>query len=256
MPGHPPVSGRFAAQAAGNPEGGVNQVPYVDTWWPFADRTTVGVGVMAPPSTPGDRTPRVLEPRRRAGVAGRSPLDVRIGLARAVDAKDPSTRRHSERVADLSWVIGGALGWSSARRTLLREAALVHDVGKIAIPDAILFKPAELTPHEYETVKDHSRIGAEMLEGVMTAEQVAWVRGHHEWWDGGGYPDALVGERIPEGARVIAVADAWDAITSLRPYGIPRSTAQALEECRLHMGTQFWPPAVIALACVVHDLEG
>ncbi len=253
MPRHPPVAVRFAVQRAGNPGGGVNQVPYADSLWPFVDRTTVGAGVMAPPSTPGDRSPSVLEPRRRAGVVGRSPLQVRIGLARAVDAKDPSTRRHSERVAGLSCVIAGLLGWSSARRMLLREAALVHDVGKIAIPDAILFKPGELTPHEYATVKDHSRIGAQMLEGVMAAEQIAWVRGHHEWWDGGGYPDGLVGEEIPDGARVIAVADAWDAITSLRPYGIPRSTAQALEECRLHVGTQFWPPAVVALACAVHD---
>jgi HD-GYP domain-containing protein (c-di-GMP phosphodiesterase class II) len=182
-----------------------------------------------------------------------APLSARLGLARAVDAKDPSTRRHSERVADLSWAIAGALGWKTERRRLLHEAAIVHDVGKIAIPDQILFKPAKLTNGEYETVKDHSRIGAEMLEGVLTVEQVAWVRSHHEWWAGGGYPDGLVGEQIPDGARVIAVADAWDAITSWRPYGTPRSVEKAIAECRAHMGTQFWAPAVIALEQVIGD---
>lgn len=131
----------------------------------------------------------------------------------------------------------------------------MHDVGKIAIPDEILFKPAELTSHEYEMVKDHSRIGAEMLEGVMTQEQVSWVRAHHEWWGGGGYPDGLAGHAIPEGARVIAVADAWDAITSRRPYGVPRSTAEALAECHVHMGTQFWPPAVLALVQAIRHAE-
>jgi HD-GYP domain-containing protein (c-di-GMP phosphodiesterase class II) len=233
----------------------VNQFPYVNSLGPFGDRAPVGAGTMTPPHMPGTRVPRAITPPPRRGVEGQSPLSIRIGLARAVDAKDPSTRRHSERVADLSWVIADALGWSTSRRTLLHEAALVHDLGKIAIPDEILFKPDELTPHEYETVKGHSRIGAEMLEGVMTSEQVSWVRCHHEWWGGGGYPDGLVGAQIPEGARVIAVADAWDAITSWRPYGGPRSTAQALEECRLSMGTQFWPPAVIALGSAVQSVD-
>ena len=170
-----------------------------------------------------------------------------------MDAKDPSTRRHSERVADLAWAIAGALGWKPERRRLLHEAAVVHDVGKIAIPDQILFKPAKLTVSEYETVKDHSRIGAEMLESVLTAEQVSWVRSHHEWWAGGGYPDGLRGDAIPDGARVIAVADAWDALTSWRPYGTARSPDEAIAECRQFTGTQFWPPAVAALEQVIRE---
>lgn len=175
----------------------------------------------------------------------------RLGLARAVDAKDPYTRRHSDRVAELAGAIAAELGWASERCALLCEAAIVHDVGKIAIPDQILFKPGKLTDREYEAVKDHSRIGAAMLDGVLTTEQVAWVRGHHERWSGGGYPDGLSGEAIPDGARIIAVADAWDAIISDRPYEASRTPGEALRECRLHSGTQFWPAAVAALERVV-----
>ena len=127
----------------------------------------------APPSSPEQRHGSPRRTRPAPDVRLPAPLSARLGLARAVDAKDPSTRRHSERVADLSWAIAGALGWKPDRRRLLHEAAVVHDVGKIAIPDQILFKPARLSESEYETVKDHSRIGAEMLEGVLTAEQVA-----------------------------------------------------------------------------------
>lgn len=175
----------------------------------------------------------------------------RLGLARAVDAKDPYTRRHSDRVAALAAAIAAELGWDPERCVLIHEAAVVHDVGKIAIPDQILFKPGKLTVREYETVKDHSRIGAEMLDGVLSADQVAWVRGHHERWGGGGYPDGLAGDAIPEGARIIAVADAWDAIVSERPYLASRSADEALVECRTHAGTQFWPVAVDALERVV-----
>lgn len=207
----------------------------------------------APPSSPEQRQGARKRTRRTPDEQLPAPLSARLGLARAVDAKDPTTRRHSERVADLSWTIAGALGWKPDRRRLLHEAAIVHDVGKIAIPDQILFKPAKLTDGEYETIKDHSRIGAEMLEGVLTLEQVAWVRSHHEWWAGGGYPEGLVGDEIPDGARVLAVADAWDAITSWRPYGTPRSIDEAIAECRRSMGTQFWPPAVIALEQVIRE---
>src|SRR5690606_35803853 len=131
-------------------------------------------------------------------------------LARAVDAKDPSTREHSERVADLAVAIATALGWPVERAAALREAGLVHDVGKIAVPDALLAKPGRLTARELAVVRTHAAIGAEMLSDVLSPEQVAWVRGHHERWDGRGYPDGLAGDAIPEGARVLALADAWD----------------------------------------------
>jgi HD-GYP domain-containing protein (c-di-GMP phosphodiesterase class II) len=168
-------------------------------------------------------------------------------LARAVDAKDPSTREHSERVADLAVAIGEALGWPAELLGRLREAGLVHDVGKIGVPDAILFKPSRLTEREYREIMRHAAIGAEMVADVLDPRQVAWVRGHHERWDGRGYPDGLAGEAIPEGARVLALADAWDVMTSDRPYSAPLSVGDALAECRRCAGGQFWGRAVAAI---------
>jgi putative nucleotidyltransferase with HDIG domain len=168
-------------------------------------------------------------------------------LARAVDAKDSSTREHSERVADLAVAIATHLGWDSERLVRLREAGLVHDVGKIGVPDRILFKPDRLTPAEYDEIKKHAPIGAEMVADVLTEEQVAWVRGHHERWDGGGYPDALRDVEIPEGARILALADAWDVMISERPYTAALPVEAAAAEIRACSGTQFWPGAVEGL---------
>jgi len=165
-------------------------------------------------------------------------------LARAVDAKDPSTREHSERVADLAVALGTGLGWDVERLVRLREAGLVHDVGKIGVPDRILFKPARLTAAEYEEITRHAAIGAAMVADVLTAEQVSWVRGHHERWDGQGYPDGLAGAAIPDGARVLALADAWDVMTSVRSYHDPLAMGDALAECRRCSGTQFSPEVV------------
>ena len=170
-------------------------------------------------------------------------------LARVVNAKDPSTRRHSERVADLCAELAEGLGWAPERASLLREAGLVHDVGKIGIPDAILFTPGSLTPEEYETVKGHADLGARIVREALSEEQIGWVRSHHERWDGKGYPDRLTAEECPEGARIMALADAWDVMTSERPYTtVPSSPADAILECRAHAGSQFWPPAVDVLA--------
>lgn len=172
-------------------------------------------------------------------------------LARAVDAKDSSTRRHSERVAELSVALAGELGWPAERRARLREAAVVHDVGKIGVPDAILLKPGRLTPNEYETVKMHAALGAEMVNDILDAEQVTWVRAHHERHDGGGYPDGLAREEVPDGARLIAVADAWDVMTTSRPYRLPSGHDEALEECRRVAGSHFHPVAVAALEALM-----
>lgn len=168
-------------------------------------------------------------------------------LARAVDAKDSSTREHSERVADLAVQIAHVLDWDLPRIAELREAGLVHDVGKISVPDSILFKPDSLTPSELDRVRGHAAIGGEMVADVLTAEQVAWIRGHHERWDGSGYPDGLAQASIPVGARILALADSWDVMTTYRPYSPSMSTADALTECRRCSGTQFWPDAVRAL---------
>ena len=172
-------------------------------------------------------------------------------LAWAVDAKDPYTHRHSARVADLAVQIATALGWPVSRAAQLREAGLVHDVGKIAVPDAILFKPGPLTDGEREAVSAHAAVGARIVADVLSAEQAAWVRAHHERWDGTGYPDHLAGEDIPEEARVLALADSWDVIVSSRSYQAGRGVEAALAEVRRCAGSQFWPVAVDALARLV-----
>ena len=168
-------------------------------------------------------------------------------LARAVDAKDPTTQRHSERVGELARSLALELGWSRSAALHLYEAALVHDVGKIGTPDAILFKAGPLTSQEREVVQAHAALGAQIVTGVLSDEQVEWVRGHHERIDGTGYPDALVGDEIPEGARLLALADAFDAMASARLYSDPIPVAQVLERCRVARDTQFWGEAVDAL---------
>jgi diguanylate cyclase (GGDEF)-like protein/PAS domain S-box-containing protein len=172
-------------------------------------------------------------------------------LAWAVDAKDPHTHRHSARVADLAVRLATALGWTVTRAAQLREAGLVHDVGKIAVPDAILFKPGALSAPERREMCRHAEVGAAIVADVLSQEQAAWVRSHHERWDGGGYPDGLVGEDIPEEARLLALADSWDVIVSARSYKPARDLPEALAEVRRCSGTQFWPPAVEALERLV-----
>jgi HD-GYP domain-containing protein (c-di-GMP phosphodiesterase class II) len=168
-------------------------------------------------------------------------------LARVIDAKDPVTRRHSERVADLCARLAAAAGWEPARVARLREAALVHDVGKIGVPDAVLLKPARLAGEEYEVVKRHAALGAEIVADVLDAEQVTWVRSHHERPDGCGYPDGLSGDAIPDGAALLALADCLDTMTKSRPYSTPMPVADALAEIRALAGRQFTHAAVATL---------
>jgi diguanylate cyclase (GGDEF)-like protein/PAS domain S-box-containing protein/putative nucleotidyltransferase with HDIG domain len=196
-------------------------------------------------------TPEVVEALSAAERAerlerGQTLMGLRA-LARAVDAKDPSTQAHSERVSELSVRIARAAGLSAERTALLREAALIHDVGKIGVPDAVLFKPGRLTEDEYELVKQHADLGAEIAAEVLTPEQVSWIRAHHERWDGTGYPRGLTAEAIPPEACILALADAWDVMTNFRLYRRPVTTAEAMEECRRQAGTQFGPSFVLAL---------
>ncbi len=193
--------------------------------------------------SPGEHADRLEQAKTLAAVRA---------LATAVDAKDPSTQRHSERVADLAAQLAAIAGWDHNRIAQLRDAALVHDVGKIGIPDQILLKPGKLTASEYEQVKAHAALGAQMLLDLLNPEQVDWIRHHHERYDGNGYPDRIAGTGIAEGARLLAVADAWDAMTVARPYGTPRSPAEALRECREVAGTHLCPAAVAALV-TLHD---
>jgi diguanylate cyclase (GGDEF)-like protein len=168
-------------------------------------------------------------------------------LARAIDAKDPATREHSERVAELVGKLAKAADWSPERTLLLSEAALVHDVGKIGVPDELLRKAGPLTPDEHSQVAEHAELSARIVEGVLAPDQVEWIRTHHERPNGDGYPDGLVADEIPEGAALLAIADAWDVMTISRPYSSPKEVQEALEECRELVGEQFTATAVAAL---------
>jgi diguanylate cyclase (GGDEF)-like protein len=168
-------------------------------------------------------------------------------LARAVDSRDAYTGSHSERVAALSARIAEQLGLPSEEVELMQLAGSLHDLGKLAIPEEILRKPAALTDTERLVLERHPQIGYRMLESLGVEPIADWVLHHHERWDGGGYPDGLEGERIPLGARVIFVADAFDAMTSNRLYRDPLTHEQAQHEVERCAGTQFDPGVVRAL---------
>jgi diguanylate cyclase (GGDEF)-like protein/PAS domain S-box-containing protein len=168
-------------------------------------------------------------------------------LARAVDAKDPSTQRHSERVAELASRLAQVRGWPPSRCEQLRESGLVHDVGKIGVPDAVLYKSGGLTSDERAQIMLHAALGAAIVSEVLSLEQVRWIRHHHERFDGRGYPDGLAAADIDEGSRLLALADAWDAMTVARHYAPRIPPAEAIELCSKLAGTQFAPEAVEAL---------
>ena len=168
-------------------------------------------------------------------------------LVRFLDARDPSTARHSETVAALAEGIGLQLGLDAQTVEQLRLAGLLHDLGKIGVPDAILRAPRPLTPDEFETVKRHPEFGHSLLEDLGIEPIGDWVLHHHEHWNGSGYPDGLAGQEIPLGARIVLVADAFEAITADRPYRRAQSAAAALAELNECAGTQFDPQVVTAL---------
>ena len=142
-----------------------------------------------------------------------------LGLANALEAKDQYTRGHSERVSALSRRLAAALGLAPAVVDVVAQAGLLHDIGKIGVPEAILRKPGPLSPQEWTIMRTHPVIGAQIVAPFEFFESASRViRHHHERWDGSGYPDGLVGESIPLEARIVAVADVFDALTSGRSY--------------------------------------
>ncbi len=168
-------------------------------------------------------------------------------LVTAVDNKDRYTRRHSEDVMTYSLEIGKQLGLDAETLHVLEVAALLHDVGKIGVPDAILRKPGMLTESEFEAIKHHAVMGAVIVSAVPGfTETLPAIQHHHERWDGGGYPDGLVGISIPLIARLMAVADAFSAMTTDRPYRKGMQEAQALEILQAGAGTQWDPDCVAA----------
>jgi HD-GYP domain-containing protein (c-di-GMP phosphodiesterase class II) len=168
-------------------------------------------------------------------------------LNATVEARDPYTGGHSKRVKDMSVAIGVQLGFDEQRLAALGHAALLHDVGKVAVPDAVLTKPEALTDEEFELIRRHPGEGAEIVGRLRRLRPlVPAVRHHHERWDGTGYPDGLSSTAIPEEAAIIALVDAWDAMTSDRPYRLALDPADALREVVEGRGTQFAPAVVDA----------
>lgn len=166
-------------------------------------------------------------------------------LSAAIDAKDQYTRGHSERVAMLSAMLAERVGYSSEEAERIRISGLVHDVGKIGVPEAVLCKPARLTDAEFEMIKRHPTIGHEIIKDIPDLQDLLpGVLHHHERWDGHGYPAGLAGEAIPRMARIMALADTFDAMSSNRAYrsGLPRE--KVFEEFRSCAGTQFDPELV------------
>ncbi len=177
-----------------------------------------------------------------------------ITIAKAVDAKDLRTSQHSERVSQYSVMIARELGWSEKKCEDLRKAAKMHDIGKIGIPDSILNKPARLTDEEYAVMKSHTSKGGEILKGVTLIPHVSeGANYHHERYDGRGYPNGLKGKDIPEIARIIGVADAFDAMTANRIYRKQMDFSYVLEEMRKGRGTQFDPEADDALLRLIES---
>jgi putative nucleotidyltransferase with HDIG domain len=177
-------------------------------------------------------------------------------LAAAVDAKDTYTRGHSDKVATYSTLIAEHLGLGHDQLTALEMAAYLHDIGKIGVPEAILLKPGKLSDDEMAQMRHHPLIGANILRPVAFPWAITpIVRHHHEFWDGKGYPAGLKGEEIPLLARILCVADSYEAMTADRPYREGRSAADAIEELHRCSGTQFDPRIVETMTAVIEELE-
>ena len=195
--------------------------------------------------------PDVIELAELKRLAGAKDREARLRaaatLANAVDARDAYSGNHSQRVAELAVRLGERIGLSREELELTRLAGSLHDLGKLALPENLLRKPAPLTVPEWTVLKEHASLGSRMLESLGIGSVAEWVLHHHERWDGTGYPDGLAGTEIPLGARILFVADAFDAMTSDGLYGKPCSADDALTEVVLCAGTQFDPSVVAAL---------
>ena len=178
-------------------------------------------------------------------------------LATAIDAKDKYTNGHSSRVAEYTRMIAARAGYSKDDQDEIYMMGLLHDVGKIGVPDSVINKPAKLTDEEFELIKKHPVIGSEILESIKENPKLAMgARWHHERYGGGGYPDGISGEDIPEEARIIAVADAYDAMTSRRSYRDVMPQDKVRSEIKDGMGTQFDPEfAEIMLQMIDEDKD-
>ena len=170
-----------------------------------------------------------------------------FAMARWVEVKDPYTEGHLRRIAGYSERIASALGLSPAQVRTIRYAGILHDIGKIGVSEAILRKPGPLDPAEQAELRKHAEHGAAIVAPMRFAADVSpIIRAHHEHWDGLGYPRGLAGDQIPIGARIISVVDAWDAMTTDRPYRRSLGNEEALRRLNAGSGTQ-WDPQVVAM---------
>ncbi len=197
------------------------------------------------------------EVRRQTLRASRLTREMMLALSKAVDAKDHYTNGHSQRVAAYSAEIARRMGKSTREQEQIYEMGLMHDIGKIGVPEEIINKAARLTDEEFEKIKRHTVVGSEILRIITDMPELAdGARSHHEKYDGTGYPDALKGEAIPEAARIICLADCYDAMTSTRTYSTPRAQSAVRAEIERCAGTQFDPEiARVMLRMIDEDTD-
>ncbi|GAH06384.1 unnamed protein product, partial [marine sediment metagenome] len=163
-------------------------------------------------------------------------------LAQAIEVKDPYTHGHSERVMQYTVLIAQKLGLPEEEKESLKYATILHDIGKIGVRGIVLNNPNGLTGEEYDEIKEHPLVGEDIIKPIELLQPIRpLIRHHHEWYNGKGYPDGLSGENIPLGARILAVADAYDAMKSDRPYRKALTEETAIQELRQGSGTQFEP---------------
>jgi putative nucleotidyltransferase with HDIG domain len=176
-------------------------------------------------------------------------------LAETLDLRDVGTARHSETVGRYAEQIARALRWDIGRVERVRAAGILHDIGKLGISDATLHKPGRLSPEEWDEMRRHPELGARILEHANLRDIASWVLAHHERVDGTGYPRRLAGAQIPPEARILAVADAYEAMTADRPYRRALGHAEARAELERCVGTQFDADVVAAFLGVLDAQE-
>lgn len=203
---------------------------------------------------------RALEAKvqERTAMLEKTRLQVIQRLGRAAEFKDNETGLHVIRMSHYSGLLAEAAGWAEAEVQLLLSAAPMHDIGKIGIPDAVLTKPAKLDDQEWETMRKHPSIGAEILGEedsalMRLAHQVALT--HHEKWDGSGYPTGISGENIPQAGRIVAIADVFDALTCVRPYKKAWTTEDAINLLQAEAGKHFDPQLVSLFVSILPQVE-
>ena len=223
-------------------------LPESDDWHDFLDALALQAAI-------GLSNARLFDDLERSNVELRLAYDTTIeGWARALDLKDQETEGHSRRVTELAVQLAARLGMKGEDLVMVRRGALLHDIGKMGVPDSVLLKPGKLDPDEWEVMKSHTTLAYQLLSGIPFLRPALDIPyAHHERWDGTGYPRGLEGEEIPLAARLFAVVDVYDALTSDRPYRRAWSRAKALAHIRASAGTHFDPRVVEEFVAMMEE---